>query len=297
MLHHPPNLGFAVLTQTYGVTALLFAAAVRRLSSSFTCHNDKFVIRYSPYNGLKAIEVELTHDAQEFMNWAGLDSARFEKGFKSETDYFMWLTCQTNQQEGTPEEKKAKYERLLEKRFPQGWKRMAGKRKEADTTKIPKGHGKIRLEVMARFREWLLTTAYGVEAPVSPKITDKVSGVETDLEKLKLSEPAKPSAREQNLVNPDKYQELSSIDLAALDHFGKKEQWQSAFEGRREEARIMSERQKRNMKENTDHHKAKEEVQEVKKPAYVYEEGPTFIVTDRKRNNVKAEDDDEGVAL
>jgi hypothetical protein len=277
------------LTQSYGVTALLFAAAVRRLSSSFTCHNDRFVIRYSPYHGLKAIEVELTHDPKEFMAWAGLDPVRFDQGFKSEDDYFMWLTCQTDENEGTPEEKKEKYERLLEKRFPQGWKRMAGKRKEVDTTKMPKGHGKIRLEVMARFREWVLTTVYGVEAP-SPRGTDKVA---EDLSKLDLKTKPPVSAREQNLIDPDKFQELSPIDISALEYFDKKPQWESAFEGRKEEAKVMSERQKRNNKENAAVHKAKEDAK-AEKAAPVSEEGPSIIATDVRS---KAEDMDEGFSL
>jgi hypothetical protein len=225
------------------------------------------------------------------MAWAGLDPVRFDQGFKSEDDYFMWLTCQTDENEGTPEEKKEKYEKLLEKRFPQGWKRMAGRRKEVDTTKMPKGHGKVRLEVMARFRDWVLTTAYGVEAP-SPKVTEKVAD---DLSKLKLDKTVPPvSAREQNLIDPDKYQELSLIDISALDYFNKKPQWETAFEGRREEAQVMSERQKRNSKENAAVHKAKEDAK-VKSLAPVSEEGPSDVAAER--NDSKAEDMDEGVSL
>jgi hypothetical protein len=201
----------------------------------------------------------------------------------------MWLTCQTDENEGTPEEKKEKYERLLEKRFPQGWKRMAGKRKEVDTTKMPKGHGKIRLEVMARFREWVLTTVYGVEAP-SPRGTDKVA---EDLSKLDLKTKPPVSAREQNLIDPDKFQELSPIDISALEYFDKKPQWESAFEGRKEEAKVMSERQKRNNKENAAVHKAKEDAK-AEKAAPVSEEGPSIIATDVRS---KAEDMDEGFSL
>jgi len=224
------------------------------------------------------------------MAWAGLDANRFEQGFKSEDDYFMWLTCQTNENEGTSEEKKAKYERLLEKRFPQGWKRMAGRRKEVDNTKMPKGHGKIRLEVMARFRDWMLTTAYGVEAP-SPRVSEKVDKVTEDVNKLDLAPPAKPvSAREQNLIDPAKFQELSPIDISALEYFRKKPQWESAFEGRREEAKVMSERQKRNNKENAAVQKAKEDAI-AKKATPVSEESGSGS------NDPKAENVDEGVAL
>lgn len=247
------------------------------------------------------------------MEWAGLDSERFEQGFKTEADYFMWLTCQTNFDSRDAEGKnKEKYEVLLEKRFPQGWKKMAGRKKEADPTKMPRGHGKIRLEVMARFRDWLLTTAYRVEAPVSPDVMEKVdtiidsSQVETDLSKLSItdkpaSNPNPVSAREQNLIDPEKYQELSPNDLSALDYFNKTAQWQTAFEGRKEEAKIMAERQKRNHKESVAVQKAKEEAADAKKhgtgPKYTFQEGPTFVVTERKRSNGKVEDMDEGVSL
>lgn len=200
----------------------------------------------------------------------------------------MWLTCQTDKNEGTPEEKKEKYERLLEKRFAQGWKRMAGKRKEVDNTKMPKGHGKVRLEVMARFRDWILTTAYGVEAP-SPRGTEKVAD---DLSKMNLAKTVPPpSAREQNLLDPDKFQELSPIDMSALEYFHKKPQWESAFEGRKEEAKVMSERQKRNDKENAAAHKAKEDAKAMKA---VYGEGSSVVAAEGRS---KPEDMDEGVSL
>jgi hypothetical protein len=232
--------------------------------------------------------VELTHDPKEFMAWAGLDPVRFDQGFRSEDEYFMWLTCQTDENEGTPEEKKVKYERLLEKRFPQGWRRMAGKRKEVDTTKMPRGHGKIRLEVMARFRDWVLTTAYGVEAP-SPKGTE-VEKVAKDLSTLDLDKKVPPvSAREQNLIDPDRFQELSTIDISALEYFKKKPQWETAFQGRKKEAKVMAERQKRNSKENAAAHKAKEDAKGAKAP--VSEQGPVAS------SDSKAEDMDEGVSL
>jgi hypothetical protein len=248
--------------------------------------------------------VELTHDAQEFMDWAGLDSDRFNQGFNTEADYFLWLTCQSHLNLNDSEGTKEKYEEILENRFPQGWKRMAGRRKEADPTKMPRGHGKIRLEVMARFRDWLLTTAYGVEAPVSPKADKAVTPADStqvtaDLAKLDISDktPVKPiSAREQNLVDPSKPQELSPIDLAALDYFKKTSEWQSAFNGRKKEATIMAERQHRNNKESADHQKAKEDALKAKQmPAPVAEGVPTVITGDRR--NLKAEDMDEGVSL
>jgi hypothetical protein len=143
-------------------------------------------------------------------------------------------------------------------------------------------------------------------------VTEKVDSitdpnqVATDLLKLSLTDKPAPiptpvSAREQNLIDPEKYQELSPIDLSALDYFNKTAQWQTAFEGRKEEAKIMAERQKRNHKESVAVQKAKEEAADAKKngagPKYAFQEGPTFVVTDGKRYNGKAEDMDEGVSL
>jgi len=246
------------------------------------------------------------------MDWAGLDSARFEEGFESEDDYFMWLTCQTNDSESTEVEKKVKYEALLEKKFPQGWKKMAGRRKEADPTKMPRGHGKIRLEVMARFRDWLLTTAYGVEAPVSPRVghpvgsttTESTDGVTAGVSNLKLPEkiaasPIKAvSAREQNLLDPEKYQQLSPDDISALKHFGKTAEWQTVFDGRKQEAKVMADRQKRKIKENTDHQKAKEDAKLAKEtPIAVKEEVPVVTGSGNERDVIRTEDMDEGVSL
>jgi len=313
VLVQPPRLGFSVVTQSYGVTALLFAAAVRRLSSSFTCHNDRFVIRYSPYRGLKAIEVELTHDPKEFMDWAGLDSERFERGFETETDYFMWLTCLVDNDQGTNSgERNEKYERLLEKRFPQGWRRMAEAKRSADPTKMPKGHGKIRLDVLNKFRDWLATTIYGPEDTVKvDKVkgevdteTDPAQAVTTEMSNLSIDKTSPPpapapvlSAREQNLLNPDTFLPLSFTANAALDYFGKVPEHQALFDARKQEATVMAEKQKRNMKENTDSQKAKEEAAAAKAKDVPLPPPTPVIATDEKERSSRPEDIDEGVSL
>lgn len=315
VLVQPPRLGFSVVTQSYGVTALLFAAAVRRLSSSFTCHNDRFVIRYSPYRGLKAIEVELTHDPKEFMDWAGLDLKRFDRGFETETDYFMWLTCLVDNNQGTnSEERKVKYERLLEKRFPQGWKRMAEAKRSADPTKMPKGHGKIRLDVLNKFRDWLATTIYGTEAKDKVDAvkgegtteTDSAQAITTDMSNLSIGQSSPPppsatapvpSAREQNLLNPETFLPLSFTANAALDYFGKVPEHQALFDARKQEATVMAERQKRNMKENTDSQKAKEEAAAAKAKDVPLPPPTPVVATDEKERSSRPEEIDEGVSL
>jgi hypothetical protein len=288
LLVQPNRLQFSVMTQSYGVTALLYAAAVRRMSSSLTCHNDRFVIRYSPYQGLKALEVELTSDPLQFMEWAGLDPIRFEQGFQTEKQYWLWLTCLTDEDQGADDkEREEKYEALMQKRFPQGWRVMAMKKSgEKDSTKMPKGHTKVRLEVMVRFREWLKTTIYvpkpttlvagseeagpaaieqdgqakdEAEAP-SPSIDTSPTIVKLASLILGPSPPpptttntdtlsATPGPKEQNLVNPDKPKELSHNAQSALEYFGKVPEWSNLFEGKKQEAKILADRQARNNKE------------------------------------------------
>lgn len=256
------------------------------MSSSLTCHNDRFVIRYSPYQGLKALEVELTSDPLQFMEWAGLDPIRFEEGFQTEKQYWLWLTCLPDEDQGADDqEREGKYEALMQKRFPQGWRVMAVKKSgEKDSTKMPKGHTKVRLEVMARFREWLKTTIYAPKPTTSmsgsketgsspaeqdgsekdgatlplPSIDASATAAELASLSLNSSPPtttstetlsATPGPKEQNLVNPDKPRELSYNAHSALEYFGKVPEWSKLFEVKKQEARVMADGQARNNKE------------------------------------------------
>jgi hypothetical protein len=257
---------------------------------------------------LKAIEVELTHDLEEFMEWAGLNSQRFHKGFKTEEDYWRWLTCLPEDEGGTKEEsmtleeRRVKYDALLEKRFPQGWKRMAGKKKEVDTTKIPKGHGKARLEVMGRFREWLSTTIYGLEAAASTaaketrkegQVSDTVAKdeqmatdatqVTEDLMKISLRPTTPPppiialptlTPRELSLIDPEKPLALSYTATSALEYFNATPRWEQLLESRKKEAEIVAERQKRNSKENSAVQIAKEDRKTVSVDTVLSPSGP-----------------------
>jgi hypothetical protein len=299
------------MTQSYGVTALLYAAAVWRMSSSLTCHNDRFVIRHSPYQGLKAVEVELTSDPLEFMKWAGLDSIRFERGFETEKEYWLWLTCLTDESQGAnEEERKEKYEALMQKRLPQGWRVMAAKKSgEKDSTKMPKGHTKVRLEVMARFRDWLKTTIYAPQTP--PVKADPTAPIDNDstepdvssaLSSLTLgtspppashSNRTPPDPKEQNLVDPAKPRELSFSAHSALEYFGKVSEWDQLFQSRKEEARVMADRQARNNKE-----RAAVSNQPSAVPASATVSEPVPILMSRKEEEGrKLEELDEGVSL
>jgi hypothetical protein len=257
---------------------------------------------------LKAIEVELTHDPEEFMEWAGLSSQRFHKGFKTEEDYWRWLTClpedevedegKTKEESITLEERRVKYDALLEKRFPQGWKRMAGKKKEVDTTKIPKGHGKARLEVMGRFREWLSTTIYGLEAAAATaakegQVSDTVAKddqvatdatqVTEDLMKISFRTTTPPppiialptlTPRELSLIDPERPLPLSYTATSALEYFKARPRWEQLLDSRKKEAEIVAERQKRNSKEKTAVQIAKEDKKTVSVDTVLSPSGP-----------------------
>jgi hypothetical protein len=255
---------------------------------------------------LKAIEVELTHDPEEFMQWAGLDSERFYQGFKTETEYWMWLTCLVDDDQGSnPEERKEKYGKLLEKNFPQGWRRMAESKRSADPTKMPKGHGKVRLDVLNKFRDWLATTIYGaeakakVEAQKGEATTDLSQAITTDMSNLsinsqngKSSPPPAPapvlSAREQNLLDPDRFLALSYTANSALEYFNKVPEHQAMFEARKQEATVMAEKQRRNMKDSA--------AAAAAKPKEDIPLAPV-VATDEKERERRPEEIDEGVSL
>ena len=247
------------------------------------------------------------------MDWAGLDSERFEQGFETETDYFMWLTCLVDHDQGADsEERKVRYESLLEKRFPQGWKRMAEAKRSADPTKMPKGHGKIRLDVLNKFRDWLATTIYGPEAKdkvdavkgEGSTATDSAQAITTEMSNLSIDKTSPPPApapvlspREQNLLNPDTFVALSFTANSALKYFRKVPEHQALFDARKQEATVMAEKQKRNMKENADSQKAKADAAAAKATDVPLPPPTPVVATDEKERSSRPEEIDEGVSL
>lgn len=234
------------MTQSYGVSALLLSAALRRMSSSFTIHTDRFVVRYSPFHGLKAVEVDLTDDPDQFMEWAGLDPKRFQQGFKTERDFWRWLAClQDDIESSTVEEQMKKKGEIFEKRFAQGWKKLARQRPgQADDTKMPKGHSKARAEVMKRFRNYVKSTIYAdtpVPEPIDGSKIDKLVG---EAEMLRLEEPS-PTDTQPLVLDPQKPRELSDRAQDALKYFGKVQSWHGMLAERQVEAAELAERQQR----------------------------------------------------
>lgn len=243
------------MTQSYGVSALFLSAALRRMSSSFTIHTDRFVVRYSPYHGLKAIEVDLTDDPDKFMIWAGLDPERFARGFKTEKDFWRWMACLPDDIEQMSEEEqmKKKEEVFGTKRLAQGWKRLARQKADKDAmVKMPKGHSKARVEVMARFREYIKSTLYA-DTPVPSSTTNTGAGTETnditsEVSKLELGPPESPVETHPPTLDPANPRTMSDRAKEALDHFGKTNVWKSILEERRVEAEQLAERQQRRSK-------------------------------------------------
>lgn len=254
LLVRPPSLSFAVMTQSYGVSALLLSAALRRMSSSFTIHTDRFVVRYPPYHGLPAVEVDLTHDPVQFMEWAGLDHARWQQGFATERDFWQWLACLPDNVESlTADEQAEKKDELFKKRFAQGWKRLAKQKQgQKDNTKMPKGHSKARVEVMERFRAYIKSTLYAdtpVPEPTADAEVDKVAGDLGAASIEPLSSPALSKTEPPPVLDPASPRGLSDRAQDALTYFCKINDWHTLLDQRRAEAFELAERQQRRFKE------------------------------------------------
>lgn len=214
------------------------------MSSSFTIHTDRFVVRYSPFHGLKAIEVDLTDDPVEFMRWAGLDHERHARGFKTEKEFWRWMACLPDDYDtlSSGEQMKLK-EEVMGKRFAQGWKRLARQKTEKSPVKMPKGHSKARVEVMARFREYIKSTIYA-DTPITTTTESLVS----EVSKLELGPTASPIESTPPALDPAHPRTLSDRAQEALDHFGKTNVWNSVFDERKAEAVQLAERQSRRSK-------------------------------------------------
>lgn len=219
------------------------------MSSSFTIHTDRFVVRYSPYHGLKAIEVDLTDDPDELMKWAGLDPVRHARGFKTEKDFWRWMACLPDDIESLSleDQLKTKEEVFTTKRFAQGWKRLARQKAKDDTVKMPKGHSKARVEVMARFRDYIKSTLYA-DTPVPISSTPKDDDLASEISKIELAPSVSPVETEAPTLDPAHPRTMSDRAKDALDHFGKTDIWKSMLEERRVEAEQLAERQRRRSK-------------------------------------------------
>ena len=207
------------------------------MSSSFTIHTDRFVVRYSPYHGLKAIEVDLTDDPDAFMLWAGLDPIRYAKGFKTEKDFWRWMACLPDDIESMTREEQGTVKKQIfsDKRFAQGWKRLARQKSEKDSVKMPKGHSKARVEVMARFREYIKSTLYS-DSPIPTPLSTTSPPTGDDGSKLDPGFPTSQTETHLPTLDPANPRSMSDRAQDALEHFGKTGVWRSILEERRVEA-------------------------------------------------------------
>lgn len=160
-----------------------------------------------------------------------------------------------------------------------GWRRQARRKPSAtiggddDDVKIPKGHGAIRMEVLHRFREWLRGTIYvdipirtedGEDTPEGQQISlqsakDSAKDLIMPISTLAVSTSSAVSPTDhtigdpsdmakKSMVDPDLPSMLDAAAEEALKYFGKKEGYELVFATRREEARVMAERQRRRVK-------------------------------------------------
>lgn len=89
----PVEFDFYVFVTSYSSTILLLATALRRLSQSFTLHNNNFTIKHSPFLGQPGVEIVLCRDAKAFAVWLGLDYERWARhDFGSPEAMYTWIT-------------------------------------------------------------------------------------------------------------------------------------------------------------------------------------------------------------
>lgn len=153
----------------------------------------------------------------------------------------------------SPEEQMKKKEEVFgTKRFAQGWKRLARQKADKDAmVKMPKGHSKARVEVMARFRDYIKSTLYADTPIPSTTTTTTTAGTDditSEVSKLELGPPASPVETHQPTLDPANPRTMSDRAKEALDHFGKTNVWKSILEERRVEAEQLAERQQRRSK-------------------------------------------------
>lgn len=88
----PDRFEFAVFIMSYGITALLLAQAVRCLSPALLVHHEHLVVRHCAFPNIAPIEIELTCDVSQFLQWLGLEYDQWQHGFDEQHDYYQWVS-------------------------------------------------------------------------------------------------------------------------------------------------------------------------------------------------------------
>ena len=268
----PDRFGFAVFIMSYGITALLLAQAVRCLSPVLVIHHEHIVIRHCAFPGLAPIEIELTADASEFLNWIGLDYGRWLDGFDKQTDYYHWVG---GVGQALDQAISAQDETLIHR----AWGKFVAS--GDDIPRVKTRHQPARRLEMERFREWL--RAIYLNSDDKSEVTQIQPSKPTSHETLsvttftimtkttisvdhrtgkttKLSEATKienQETRSSQLPGPDPHLNpkpslnprcpipLDNSALQALDYFGQKDMYEKAVANQSEEAIRLYERQRR----------------------------------------------------
>ncbi|WVF69571.1 hypothetical protein IAT40_004349 [Kwoniella sp. CBS 6097] len=80
---------------SYSATGVLLGRIVRHMSKNFTLHLTHFVLRHHPFEGLPAVDVTLTSCPSALTAWLGLDYDQWLKegeGWSEERELFKWMT-------------------------------------------------------------------------------------------------------------------------------------------------------------------------------------------------------------
>ncbi|OCF33825.1 hypothetical protein I316_04537 [Kwoniella heveanensis BCC8398] len=80
---------------SYSSTGVLLGRIVRHLSKSFTLHLTHIVVRHSPFSGIAPVGVTLTTSPSALAAWLGLDYKKWVEqgeGWSEEKQLFEWMT-------------------------------------------------------------------------------------------------------------------------------------------------------------------------------------------------------------
>ncbi|WVQ98278.1 hypothetical protein IAU59_005401 [Kwoniella sp. CBS 9459] len=241
---------------SYSSTGVLLGRIVRHLSKSFTLHLTHFVIRHNPFPGLPSVDVTLTSSPSALTAWLGLDYDRWAKEgehWSEEKQLFEWMTDVKDDSVLGPTLKR------LGPTVRRDPNEETGKRKR-------------RADYADRFYNWLRTESKWA-APAFTKTDEQIedpSAAHTPISSTPIGTPADLEARTTQgrtvslgdffsqsaeqpgittagsplpafYVNLDPAPRLlDPAAQAALDHWGKKEEYDRIVAMRREAARDVA---------------------------------------------------------
>ena len=188
------------------------------------------ILRHSPYFGLPAIDIFLTSDSARFASWTGLDHSRwYASRFATEREVWDWLTA-------------VEPDSLLGR----GWKRLARPHVSRDVA-APGHKRQVKGGALNRFfdylrepgSQWAQTTDPTTPTkadevpPLSPSATSTWSSTFSDIDQ-------NPTA-----LDPEHPVPLDGRAQAALEYWGKTDEYAKELEVRKTKAREIAESRRR----------------------------------------------------